>query len=224
MRVHWLSAAGLVSGLSLALHQYLVWIYAPVEQTMGLVQKIFYVHVPLAWWALVSFFLVCAAGIAYLARRSPFWDRLAWAAAETGVLFCGLSLVTGSLWARAAWNTWWTWDPRLTTALVLWFVYAGYLLLRVSDMSEERKTLVCSVLGIAAFADVPLVFYSARLWRSIHPAVLAAPGGGLDPEMRVTLLAGVAAWGMLWGVLLAIRLHQMLTQAKVDALAIRENP
>ena len=120
----------LLGGLAFACCQWLIYVYAPEEATLGLIQKIFYIHLPLAWWALISFFTVFLGSIAYLLRRAPGADRLCAAAAEVGVLLSGLALVTGMLWARKSWGVWWTWDPRLTTTLIMWFVYAGYLVLR----------------------------------------------------------------------------------------------
>ena len=190
---------------ALAVGQWFIWSYAPVEETMGVVQKIFYIHMPLAWWSLVSFFVVFAASIRHLLKRDAGSDILAGAAAEVGVLMSGLALVTGSIWGRAAWNVWWTWDPRLTTTLIMWFVYAGYLVLRGSGMGEERRGLVCAVLGIVAFLDVPLVFYSARIWRSVHPAVLASKGGGMEPEMWHAVLVNLVAFGLVWAVLVGLR-------------------
>jgi heme exporter protein C len=191
--------------LGLIVGQWFIWSYAPVEETMGLVQKIFYIHMPLAWWALASFFVVFCASIRHLMTRSAASDILAGAAAELGVLFSGLALVSGSIWGRAAWNVWWTWDPRLTTTLIMWFVYAGYLVLRGAGMAGERRAMVCAVLGVVAFLDVPLVFYSARIWRSVHPAVLASQGGGMEPEMWHTVLANLLAFGLLWLTLLVLR-------------------
>ena len=156
----------LLGGLAFACCQWLIYVYAPEEATLGLIQKIFYIHLPLAWWALISFFTVFLASIAYLLRRAPGADRLCAAAAEVGVLLSGLALVTGMLWARKSWGVWWTWDPRLTTTLIMWFVYAGYLVLRGLDLPPQRKSLVCAVVGVVAFLDVPLVFISARIWRS----------------------------------------------------------
>lgn len=200
--------------------QHLIWFYAPVEASMGVVQKIFYMHMPMAVWSMIAFAVVFAASVLYLLRRDPTWDRLAGACAEVGVLFSGLALVTGMMWARPIWNVWWTWDPRLTTTLVMWFVYAAYLVLRASDMGPQRKRLVCAVLGVAAFLDVPLVFVSARYWRSIHPAVLGAQGGGLEPEMLVTLLAGVVAFGLLAAALVRLRLAQAAAQADISAATL----
>ena len=179
----------LLGGAALAVCQWLIFFYAPVEAQLGLMQKVFYTHLPLAWWALISFLVVFVASIVYLIRRSPAADRVCAAAAEVGVLLAGLALVTGMIWARRSWGVWWTWDPRLTTTLVMWFIYAGYLVLRGLDLPPQRKRMICAVVGVVAFLDVPLVFLSARLWRSIHPAVFASKGGGLEPEMKLTAIA-----------------------------------
>lgn len=209
----------LVAGcFAFACCQWLVYVYAPLEATMGIVQKIFYIHLPLAWWALVSFFVVFLGSICYLLKRSPGFDRLCAAAAELGVLLSGLALVTGALWARKSWGIWWTWDPRLTTTLIMWFVYSGYLVLHGLEMPRQRKTVVCAVLGVVAFLDVPLVFISARIWRSVHPAVFAAGGGGLEPEMKLTVIACVFAFGVFWAGLLLLRMAQLELRARVQAL------
>lgn len=211
-----LSAAG---GIALAVCQWLIYVYAPVERTMGLAQKIFYLHLPVAWWAMVSFFVVCVAGGCYLKTRNRFWDNLAGAAAELGVLLATLALLTGSVWARHSWGVWWTWDPRLTTTLVMWFLYVGYLVFRQQDMAPDRKSALCAVIGIVAFVDVPLVFLSARLWHSLHPAVFASKQGGLEPEMRLTVLACVLAFGLLWAGLLGLRATQLRQAERLNTLA-----
>ena len=218
----WLPIVALLCGPALVLGQYLIWDYAPIEQTMGHAQKIFYVHVPLAWWGLIAFFTVFASGILFLWKRNPFFDQLAGVAAETGVLFAGLALITGSLWARSAWGVWWTWDPRLTTTLIMWFVYAGYLVVRVAGPSGERGAAIRAVLGIAAFLDVPLVFLSARLWRGIHPGAMASSGGGLEPEMLTTLLVCLGGWGLMWLCLLGLRLRQVLIRVRIEATEATE--
>jgi len=200
------------------LAQYAIWFHAPVEQTMGVVQKIFYTHLPMAWWSFVSFFVVFVASILYLAKRRSAYARLAGAAAELGVLLSGLALATGMCWARPIWNVWWTWDPRLTTTLVMWFVYAAYLLLRGSDIGGQRKDAVLAVLGIVAFLDVPLVFISARYWRRIHPAVFGPQGGGMEPEMWQAMMINLVAMGLLWLALLLARTKQLAAGAAVTAL------
>lgn len=209
----------LLGGVAFAACQWLVFAYAPEEVTLGLAQKIFYIHLPMSWWALVSFFVVFGASVAYLWRRNPAADRLAAAAAEVGVLLGALALVTGMLWARRSWGVWWTWDPRLTTTLIMWFVYAGYLVLRGLDLPPQRRNTVCAVVGVVAFLDVPLVFMSARIWRSIHPAVFGSKGGGLEPEMRITVMACVACFGLLWVALVWLRKRQLDLRDRLDALA-----
>ena len=210
----------LTGALAFAACQWLIYAYAPVEAQLGLMQKVFYVHLPLAWWALLSFFVVFLASAVVLLRASDAADRLCRAAAEVGVLLTTLTLATGMIWARRSWGVWWTWDPRLTTALIMWFVYAGYLLLRGLDLPPRRKSVICAVVGIVAFLDVPLVFLSARLWRSIHPAVFAAKGGGMEPEMKVTAIACVLSFALLWAGLVWLRKRQLDMEARVRALLL----
>lgn len=215
----WLAPVAIAAGLALAVAQWFIFSYAPVEATMGVVQKIFYPHLGLAWGGMFSFFTVFVAGALYLWKRDPRWDRLGGAAAEVGVLFASLALVCGSLWARPIWNVWWTWDPRLTTTLIMCFIYAAYLVLRASGLGRERRALVCAVVGVAAFLDVPLVFISARMWRSIHPAVFKREGGGLEPEMLTALFVTLAAFGLLWLCLVALRARQLAAEERAGALA-----
>lgn len=205
-----LPAAAIILMLSC---QWLIYVYAPVEATMGLAQKIFYLHLPLSWWALTSFFLVFICSLAYLWKKSPRMDLWARVFAEIGVLFSGLALLTGMIWARNSWGVWWTWDPRLSTTLIMWFVYCGYLVLGQVGGSEKTRANLRAALGIVAFLDVPLVFISARLFRSIHPAVFASSSGGLEPEMLLTLLAVLAGMGFVW--LLLCRLRQGLLELKL---------
>nr|WP_321256065.1 cytochrome c biogenesis protein CcsA [uncultured Pseudodesulfovibrio sp.] len=209
----------LLAGLALLVHQSMIWFYAPVAQS-GPVQKIFYMHLPCSWWALVSFFVVFVSSILYLFNRKDMYDRVAGAAAELGVLFATLALVTGSVWARAEWGHWWLWDPKLTTALIMWYVYAGYLVLRNTPMGRDRKALVCAVLGIVAFLDVPLVFFAAKLWGSAHPDGLAREGSGMAVRMWYTVLAGLVAFGFMWGAMLLTRIKQLSQQAKLEAMLI----
>ena len=147
-------------------------------------------------------------------------DRLAQAAAETGLLFSGLALATGSLWAKAAWNTWWTWDPRLSTTLIMWFIYAGYLVLRQSIDNPQKMRALSAVLGIVAFLNVPLVFLSARMWRSIHPAVFGSGGGGLEPEMMTAVMVSIAAWGLLTAAILLFRVRQLYIKDRIKTLYV----
>lgn len=213
-----IALSALAGGLALAACQWLIYVYAPEEQVMGLAQKIFYIHLPLAWWGLISFALSFVAGMLYLKTRAPKYDLLAASSVEVGMLFCTLTLVTGSIWGRHSWGVWWTWDPRLTTALILWFIYAGFMALRSMPLPENRRAALCSVVAIAGFLDVPLVFLSARLWRSIHPSVFASQGGGLEPEMAVAVACCVVSFGLIWLAMLLLRYRQMLLSRRLDVL------
>lgn len=198
-----------LSGIALAVSQWFIYFYAPLEASMGIAQKIFYLHLPLAFWAMISFFLVFLASIRYLFNKSAWADNFARSCAEIGVLFSSLVLITGMIWGKLSWGIWWTWDPRLSTTLVMWFIYCAYLLINSFDMSSERKKTIRAVLGIAAFLDVPLVFLSARIFRSIHPAVFASKEGGLETEMLLACVVSIFAFGLLWLSITIIRLRQL---------------
>lgn len=213
-----LVSLGIAAGIAMAASQWMIWVYAPVEATLGIMQKVFYLHLPLAWWALLSFGAVFVGSIGYLWKRNPSMDRLAESAAEIGVLFSGLALITGSIWGRVSWNVWWTWDPRLTTTLVMWFIYAAYLLVRGVEMPRERRATVAAVLGIVSFLNVPLVFWSARLWRSVHPAVFGSKGGGLTEAMTYTVFACVLAWALVWLWLVSFRCRQLAQHERLLSL------
>lgn len=163
-----------------------VW-YAPVESTMGIVQKIFYVHLPVAITTFAAALTVFIAGVGYLWQRKPFWDDLGAAAGKVTALYCAVVLLTGMIWAKSAWGHWWTWSPRLTFSLVLLLLYVVYVMLRPSIESPQRRATVCAVYGIAAFLDVPIVYLSVRLLPDIHPSSIS-----LDPRMQTTLLVWFA--------------------------------
>ncbi len=171
--------------LAYALYQALV--VAPTERTMGDVQRIFYYHVPSAWTAFLLFFVNLVASVVYLVWRNPKADALAVVAAEVGVVFCTVVLVTGPIWARPVWGIWWTWDVRLTTTLVLWLIYVSYLVLRrFSDSSQTPK--LAAVLAIFGALDVPLVYFSIWFFRTQHPQPVIGGGGSIDPRMLHVLL------------------------------------
>ena len=208
-----LAAAAMVAALYLAL------VYAPEEASMGQVQRIFYFHVASGWTALLAFTVVFAASIAYLRGRDPRWDALALSAAEIGVLFTTLILLTGSLWAKPAWGTWWTWDPRLTTTLVLWLIYVSYLLLRGAVEGPTQRATFAAVVGIVGFVDAPIVFMSIRWWRTIHPVVVETSGFQMAGPMVVALLGALVAFSLLFAWLLALRFS--LEQARMDVGYLR---
>lgn len=196
---------------------YMVFVYAPTEATMGNVQRIFYYHVGTAWNAFLFFGVVAVSSAIYLATRRERWNTAARTAAELGVLFTTLTLVAGSLWARPIWNVWWTWDPRLTTTLILWFIYIGYLLIQAGASESVGQRRLGAVVGIVGFVDIPLIHFSARLWRSIHPTVIRPESPGMPPEMLVTMILSLLALmfvGLfLWGQRLMI--EDLKEQAEV---------
>jgi heme exporter protein C len=177
---------------------YLIFKVAPTERIMGDVQRIFYLHVPLAISAYAGFTTVFIASIMFLWRKNLFWDTVAYTAAEIGVLCSTLVIITGSFWARPVWNVWWTWDPRLLTMFILWFIYVGYFILRKGIPERLKKARYSAVLGIIGFLDVPIVRLATKWWRSVHPR-LKSEGGGLDPVMLKVLL-----FSMLTFILFAV--------------------
>ena len=200
---------------------YLVFMVVPTEREMGIVQRIFYFHVASAWCAYLGFFLVAGASAVYLWNGSAGADRLALAAGEVGVLFCTLLLITGPIWARPIWGVWWTWDPRLTMTVILWAIYASYLMLRAFGGPEEAVRRYAAVLGIVGVLDIPIIMVSVRLLRGIHPAVITQKTGGsglVDPWMRTALLVSGVALVLLASWLMALRVRSERLAAEVAAL------
>ena len=179
---------------------YMVFIYVPTDKNTGAVQRIFYFHVPLAWIGFLAFFVVFVCSILYLMKRAMKWDTIASASAEVGVVFTSLVLITGSVWAKAAWGIWWTWDARLTATLVLWFTYVAYLLVRHYTTEDSQRARLSAVLGIVGFIDVPIVALAVMLWRTQHPGAIIFEGG-LVPSMLFTLLVCIVAFTVLYFVL-----------------------
>lgn len=197
---------------------YAVFIYAPPERIQGDVQRIFYVHLSLAWLAYLAFFVVFIASVLYLWRHQQRWDRLAHASAELGVVFTSLVLATGALWGRPVWGVWWTWDARLTSTLILWFLYVGYLMLRTYVGDSARAARLAAVIGIVGFLDVPIAQLSVTWWRALHPqpTLIRAKGPALPPEMFRTLLITLLAFTQLYLYLL---LHRIWLEELRDAAA-----
>jgi heme exporter protein C len=198
-----------------------IFIYAPIEKTMGVVQKIFYYHVPSAWVAFLAFFIVFLASIWFLWHQDKKWDILASCSAELGVIFCSLVLITGPIWAKPAWNVWWTWDIRLTTTLILWLIYVAYLILRNYTSEGYQRGKFAAVFGIIGFVNVPLVFMSIRWWeRKQHPSpvIMGKPGSGLEPSMLLTLIISLIAFTLLFSYLLVQRVRLETMKDEVERL------
>lgn len=200
---------------------YLVFVVVPTEREMGIVQRIFYFHVSSAWVAYLAFFLVAGASAVYLWNGSATADRLAAASGEVGVLFCSILLVTGPLWARPIWGVWWTWDPRLTMTVILWTIYASYLVLRAFGGEDEAVRRYAAVLGIVGVLDIPIIMVSVRLLRGMHPSVIARREGGsglADPWMRLALGVSCVALMLLAAWLVALRMRTARLADELDAL------
>lgn len=187
---------------------YCAFLYAPREAVMGEVQRIFYFHFSAGWLSFLAFFVLFVFSIVYLATGVKKYDTWASASAEIGVIFSTLVLVTGPLWARPVWNTWWTWDPRLTTFLMLWLLYVAYLLLRANMEESDKKYQISAILGIIAFIDVPITFMSIRWWRTIHPVVITSKSMNLESKMKVAMFVAVGAFTLFYAVLLDLRVRQ----------------
>ena len=181
----------------------------PPDAEQGDVQRLMYVHVPAAWIAFTAFTVVFAASVAYLRTGHIRWDRVAVASAEIGVVFCVLTIFLGSLWGRPVWGTWWTWDPRLTTTLVLMLIYVGYLSLRKVADSPGRRAHWSAVVGVIGFVDVPIVHMSVVWWRSLHQeATVIRPGAPtMEGSMLATLLFAFLVFSLAYGYLMAVRLR-----------------
>ncbi len=198
-----------------------IFVQAPTERHLGDVQRIFYFHVACAWTAFLSFFVVFVSSLAYLRTRKAAWDMLAVSAAEIGVVFTSIALLTGSVWAKHAWGTWWEWEPRLTTTLLLWLIYVAYLMLRTAVPEASRRATFSAVFGIAGFVDVPIVFMSIRWWRSIHPAVVTGKGMDLDVAMYPAFFLSLAAFSLFFVYLMVLRTGLERSHQQLEAMRQR---
>lgn len=192
----------------------------------GQLQRIFYFHVPSAWVAYLAFAIVFVSSVAYLRTSSRRWDLLAHGAAEIGVVFTSLVLITGPIWARPVWGTWWQWDARLTSTLVLWLTYLGYLFLRSLSRDPARTGRLAAVVGIVGFLNVPIVHFSVRWWRTLHPSgpTPADPttGSGLGGGELLAFFTALIAFTLLFSWFLAMRvrlgrLDDAVTELEIDA-------
>jgi heme exporter protein C len=199
-----LTVLDIVAVVMLLIATAMVFLYAPMEAVMGQVQRVFYFHVASAWVGMLAFLVAAIAGIAYLRTGDRKWDIAGVSAIEIGMVFALITIISGSIWARPIWNTWWTWDPRLTTATIMELIYAAYLLLRQGIEDPDRRARFGAVYAIIGFLSVPLTFFSARLFRTIHPVVIGTnqPGatGGFDmtPLMLQTFLFSLLTFSVLF--------------------------
>jgi heme exporter protein C len=215
----WAAVAMMMGGLAM------VFLYAPRERTMGDVQRIFYFHLGSAWVGFFAFFVTMSSGVLYLWKGEERWDVVGNASAEIGTVFMTMAIISGSLWARPVWNTWWTWDPRLTISAIQWLLYLAYFMLRAGIGDPGRRARFSAVYGIIAFLTVPLSFLSIRIWRTIHPVVVAGGSGdsaegtfNMTASMRQTLFFSLGTFTVLYVTLLRYRLRLAWAEGHVARL------
>jgi heme exporter protein C len=224
-----LTILDIVTILALLAASWMVFFFAPIEAVMGLVQKVFYFHVAAGWVGMLGFLVAAIVGGLYLATANRKWDIAGLAAVEIGMVFAFINVVTGSIWARPIWNTWWTWDPRLTTATIMLLIYAAYLMLRSGIEDPDRRARFGAVYAIVGFLSVPLTFFSARLFRTIHPVVIGTnqPGaeGAFDmtADMRLVFFFSLFTFSLIFIDLLWHRIRLGRLQDKVEQLKLKFN-
>ena len=216
------TAAGLavLAGMSTLVSLWMIFFYVPTERSMGIVQRIFYVHVPSAWVAFLAFGIVALCSLGYLWLRDERLDAISVAAAELGLVFTTIVLITGPLWGKLAWGAWWVWEPRLTLTLLLWFIYVGYFVLRGATENPDRGKRFAAVLGVVGAVDIPLIHVSVNWFRSQHPqaVVLRPEGPTAGPEIVVTLLVSLLAFTLVFFTLLLVRYGLERMRREVDVL------
>jgi heme exporter protein C len=199
---------------------YYVFEYAPVEEQMGIVQKIFYFHLP-TWWAMYIGFVTCGVASAiYLKNRDDKWDAIALSAAEVGMLFCAIGMVGGPLWARKAWGVWWTWDPRLTTVMLEAMIFLAYLVLRAFGNAGDVEKRFAAGLAIVGLLNIPLIRYSVQRWRGTHPVVVTGQGGGIHADMKPALYVSSLLFVVLAVVMIWMRVRSERLRQRVEALEL----
>jgi heme exporter protein C len=201
----------------------MAFFYAPTEAVQGHVQRVFYIHVPTAWISYLAFVIVALASLLVLrGRDGERWDRIAGASGEVGFVFATVFLVTGMIWAKRAWGVAWAWDARLTSALVLWLIYGGYVLFRSLNPPGERRARLSAVVGIIGAIDIPIVHFAVLWWNSAHPAptVLRPGGPDLPGSMLLTLLVSLVAFTVLFAALLVARIS--LDEDQTQAADVRD--
>jgi heme exporter protein C len=218
----WSVGLGFLAAATLVVSFWMIFFYAPTEREMGIVQRIFYVHVPSALVAYLAFGTVALCSLGYLWLRDERLDAVAVCAAELGVIFATIVLLTGPLWGKIAWGAWWVWDARTSLTLLLWFIYVGYFILRSATESPERGKRFAAILGVVGAADIPLIHMSVQWFRTQHPkpVVLKPEGPTAAPEMVQTLLVSMLAFTLLFFSLLLARLIVEKLSRRLEAAQV----
>ncbi len=204
------------SALLMALTLYMVYMWVPTEQNLGVSQRIFYFHVPLGWIGMVSIIVVAVGSILHLYTGRQKWDDLAYSTAELGIIFASLILVTGAVWGKPVWGVWWTWDAKLTTTLVLWFIYVGYLMVRAYGPAGTQGRRFASVIALIGAIDAPIIYKATDWWRSAHPERNVP--SDLNEQMALTLLVSVVTFTTIYVYLLMERYSLRRSESDLDEL------
>ncbi len=218
MREKVLIALAALAGLLLARNLYVMLLELPDEAAQGAIYRIIFFHVPAAWTAFAGFFVALVSSVLYLIRHNLRYDAVAVSATEVGLAFGAVNLVTGMIWGRIIWGIWWTWDARLTSMLICWLLYAGYLMLRRAVDDPTQRARFAAVFSIFAFVDVPIVWFSIKWWRTQHPGPVVWGGGSMDPAMYQMLFFNWIPLLLLAGALVMVRLRQEETAREIEAL------
>jgi heme exporter protein C len=224
MQLGMVRRGGLLLGLAgvalTILFHWQVFFWVPTEASMGIVQRIFYIHLPAAWVAFFAFGIVAICSAVYLWLGIEKLDQAARAAAEGGLVFTTIVLTSGPLWGKIAWGTWWTWEPRLTLTLLLWFIYVGYFMVRGSTDSPDRGKKFAAVVGIVGALNIPLIHMSVLWFRSLHPQPVVArtDGAQLHPDMLSTLFTALGAWTLVFLALFLLRYGTARLEDMADTL------
>ena len=200
----------------MALTLYMVYMWVPTEQNLGVSQRIFYFHVPLGWIGMVSIIVVAVASLLHLYTGKQKWDDLAYSTAELGIIFASLILVTGAIWGKPVWGVWWTWDAKLTTTLVLWFIYVGYLMVRAYGPAGTQGRRFASVIALIGAIDAPIIYKATDWWRSAHPERNVP--SDLNEQMALTLLVSVVTFTTIYVYLLMERYSLRRSESDLDEL------
>lgn len=208
----------IITSLLMLVNMYLIFMWVPTEQNLGISQRIFYVHVPVAWVGMVAIFVVAIGSVLHLITRNDRWDAIAYSAAEIGLIFGTLMLVTGALWAKPAWGVWWQWDPKLTTALILWFIYVGYLMVRAYAPSGSQGRRYASVVALIGAIDAPIIYMASVWWRTAHPDLNIGPlaESSLDTNMLMVWLYSTVAFTVFYVYLLIERISMRKAEDDID--------
>ena len=211
----------LASAALMGLTLWMVFFWVPTEANLGVSQRIFYFHVPIAILALSSIIVVAIASIIHLITRGQRSDDLAYSAAELGAVLATLAIVTGAIWAKPVWGVWWTWDPKLTLTLLLWFIYAGYLMLRAYGPKGSQGARYGAVIALMGAVNAPIIYYATELWQTAHPALLVGPAaesGSLDSDMALGLLVSTITFVVLAAYVLLERYSLRRSETDIDAI------